>query len=160
PISRFLVTRGLWLIALELAVLRPLVFFNFHYSELLFFLQVIWVIGWSMIVLAAATHLPPRAPLVASLAVIGLHNMLDGVRVTTFNGPGTPVPGIGASLWKILHEQGAIFPAGFPGPAIFVAYRFVPWMAVTSSVYAFGCLFKKPEADRRRSLFLLGTAII
>src|SRR5436190_1920387 len=53
-LSRFLVTRGVWLIALELVVLRPLVFFNFHYGELLFILQVIWVIGWSMIVLAAA----------------------------------------------------------------------------------------------------------
>ena len=159
-LSRFLVTRGVWLIALELVVLRPLVFFNFHYGELLFFLQVIWVIGWSMIVLAAAIHLPPRWLIVSSLAVIVLHNTLDGVRVTTFNGPGTPVPGFGASLWKVLHEQGVIFPAGFPGPAIFVVYPLVPWMAVMAAGYSFGWLFKKQEKDRRRSLLLLGGAIV
>src|SRR5204862_7419856 len=140
-LSRFLVTRGVWLIALELVVLRPLVFFNFHYGELLFILQVIWVIGWSMIVLAAAIHLSPRWLVVSSVAVIVLHNALDAVRVTTFNGPGTPVPGFGASLWKVLHQQGVIFPLGFPGPAIFVVYPLVPWMAGMSAGYSFGWLF-------------------
>lgn len=159
-LSRFLVTRGAWLIALELVVLRPLVFFNFHYGELLFVLQVIWAIGWSMIVLAAAIHLPPRWLVVSSVAVIVLHNALDGVRVTTFNGPVIPVPGFSASLWKVLHQQGVIFPLGFPGPATFVAYPLVPWMAVMSAGYAFGWLFRQSEQDRRRSVFLLGTAIV
>src|SRR3954451_6399584 len=59
-LSTFLVTRGLWLIALELLVLRPLILFNFNYGELLSFVQVIWVIGWSMLLLAVAIHVPLR----------------------------------------------------------------------------------------------------
>jgi uncharacterized membrane protein len=159
-LSRLLLTRGAWLIALELVVLRPVVLFNFHYSELLFFCQVIWAIGWSMIVLSAAIHLPPRWLLALSLAVIALHDTLDGVSVTTFNGPGTPVPGFGASLWKILHQPGVIFPFGFPGPAVLILYPLVPWIAVMAAGYAFGRLYAQPETDRRRKLVRLGLALL
>src|SRR5262245_28204857 len=56
-LSRFLIKRGLWLALLELTLLRVIVWFNldFHFA---FRLQVIWVIGISMIVLAAAIKLP------------------------------------------------------------------------------------------------------
>jgi uncharacterized membrane protein len=154
-LSRFLVTRGLWLIALEL-----LLFFNFHYAELLCFVQVIWVTGWSMIVLAAAIHLPLRWNIALGLAVIALHNLLDGVRVTTFNGPGTPVPGFWESVWYVLHRQGPIFPLGFPGPIVFVIYPLIPWPAVMLAGYAFGSLYRKEANDRRRALLLIGTAIV
>lgn len=159
-LSRFLVTRGLWLIAVELLVLRPLIFFNFDYAELLFFTQVIWVIGWSMIVLAGAIHLPLRWCVVLSLSVIALHNLLDGLRVTAFNGPGSPVPGFWASMWYVLHRQGPIFPLGFPGPVVFVVYPLIPWPAVMLAGYAFGSLFRKDQSDRRRALLLLGGAIV
>ena len=159
-LSRFLVTRGLWLIAVELLVLRPLVFFNFHYTQLLFFLQVIWVIGWSMIVLAGAIHLPLRWNLVLSLSVIALHNLLDGIRVTAFGGPGTPVPNFWESVWYVLHRQGPIFPLGFPGPIVFVVYPLIPWPAVMLAGYAFGSLYRKTESDRRQSLILIGSAIV
>src|SRR5205809_4411474 len=56
-LSRFLVTRGLWLIVLEFTVVRLFAFFNVDLRFLLF-LQVIFVIGFSMIVLAALIHLP------------------------------------------------------------------------------------------------------
>lgn len=159
-LSTFLVTRGLWLVAIELVVLRPLLFFNFHYSEMLAVLQVIWVIGWSMVVLAAAIHLPFRWLVALSLATIALHNTLDGVRVTGFNGPGTPVPSFGASIWMILHQQGAIFPFGFPGPLVFVVYPFVPWPAVMAAGYAFGWLYINDQPERRRLFLRLGAAVI
>ena len=92
-------------------------------------LQVIWAIGWSLIVLAAVIHLPLRAIVLLSVATIALHNTLDGIQVTTFAGPGTPIPGFGASMWKILHERGLIFPFGSTGPAVFVLYPLVPWIA-------------------------------
>jgi len=159
-LSRLLVTRGLWLIALELVVLRPLLFFNFKYGELLFFMQVIWVTGWSMIVLAGAIHLPWRWTIALSLSVIAFHNLLDGVRVTTFNGPGTPIPGFWESVWYVLHRQGPIFPLGFPGPVVFVVYPLIPWPAVMLAGYAFGALYRKEEGQRRRALLLLGGAIV
>src|SRR5919206_1038431 len=56
-LSWFLVTRGLWLIILEVSVVRVAAFFNLD-AHFLFLLQVIWVIGFSMIVLAVLIHLP------------------------------------------------------------------------------------------------------
>lgn len=149
-LSRFLVSRGLWLVAIELFVLRPLVFFNFKYSELLFFLQVIWAIGCSMVVLAAVIHLPRRWVIALSVAVIVVHNAFDGVRVT----------GFGASLWQVLHQPGPIFPLGASRPPAFVMYPLVPWIAVMSAGYAFGWIYQEPEAVRRRKLLLLGSCLV
>lgn len=148
-LSRLLLTRGLWLIAIELIVLRPLVFFNFHYNEILFFLQVIWAIGWSMIVLAAVIHLPRPWIIGLSVAVIALHNTLDGLRPTRF-----------AVLWQVLHQQGPVFPFGPQGPVVFVVYPLVPWMAVISAGYAFGWLYQEPEPVRRRKLLILGSCLV
>jgi uncharacterized membrane protein len=132
-LSKFLLTRGIWFIVLELAVIRVLIFFNFDFASVAGFLQVIWAIGWSMIVLAAVIHLPMRAIIALSLGMIMLHDTLDGIRVTSWNGPGTPVPGFGASLWHVLHAPGLIFPFGFPGPTVLVLYPLIPWIAVLAA---------------------------
>src|SRR5688572_28797399 len=55
-LSRFLLIRGVWLILLELTLIRFFWTFNFQFSHLL--AGVIWVIGWSMIVLALLVRLP------------------------------------------------------------------------------------------------------
>ena len=127
---------------------------------MLSFLQVIWAIGWSLVVLAAVIHLPLRVIVVLSVAMIALHNTLDGIQVTTFAGPGTPVPGFGASLWKILHQQGMIFPFGSSGPAVVVMYPLIPWIAVMWAGYALGSLYERAEPERRRALLQLGAALI
>jgi uncharacterized membrane protein len=157
-LSRFLITRGLWFIVLELTVLRVIILFNFDYPVVLAFLQVIWAIGWSMIVLAALIYLPLRMLTVLSLAMIFLHDTLDGIQVTSWNGPGSPVPGFGASLWKVLHQPGLIFPFGFPGPAVLVLYPLIPWIAVMAAGYAFGSLYRLDKAERLKILIRLGTA--
>ncbi len=158
-LSKFLITRGIWFIVLELTVLRVIIFFNFDYPAVAGFLQVIWAIGWSMIVLAAVIHLPMRAILALSLAMIFLHDTLDGIKVTNWNGPGTPVPGFGASLWHVLHAPGLIFPLGFPGPAVLVLYPLIPWIAVMAAGYTFGSLYRLDQEERWRILIRLGTAI-
>jgi uncharacterized membrane protein len=155
-LSRFLVSRGLWLIVLDLTVVRLLIFFNAHYAVYIALLQVLWLIGWSMIVLAALIHLRLRTVAVVSVAMVALHDLLDGVRVTTWTGPGSPVPGLGASLWKILHEPGIIFPLGYPGPALEVEYPLVPWIGVMGAGYAFGSLYRSSGAERTRVLWRLG----
>src|SRR5207247_2809144 len=66
-LSRFLITRGLWLIFLEVTVVRAAAFFNLD-PRFLLLLQVIWVIGFSMIVLAALIHLP--LPVVGAFGVL------------------------------------------------------------------------------------------
>lgn len=158
-LSRFLITRGVWLIVLELTVLRVIIFFNFDFAVSLGFLQVIWVIGWSMIVLAGLIYLPVPVIVGLSVAMIALHNTLDGVHFTSWRGPGSPVPGFWASLWKVLHEPGMIFPFGYPGPALLVLYPLLPWIGVLAAGYAFGALYRLDQARRHRILIRLGGAI-
>ncbi len=155
-LSRFLVTRGLWLIVLEFTVVRFSAFFNFD-LRFLFFIQVIFVIGFSMIVLAALIHLPPKIVAGFGLAMIALHNLLDRYPATAWRGPGTPVPSWGAKLWTLLHQPG-LFPIGprFPSPLVFVLYPLIPWIGVMAVGYAFGSLYTKDARVRRRWLLIIG----
>ena len=78
-LSRFLFIRGVWLIVLELTVIRCLGFqFNFDYQVTM--LVVIWALGWAMIVLAALVWLPPSIILAFGVVMIAGHNLLDGIR--------------------------------------------------------------------------------
>ncbi len=158
-LSRFLVTRGAWLVVVEVTVIRMVIYFNVHYDVVLAFLQVIWVIGWSMILLAAIIHLPRHVIMVGSIGVIALHNLLDGIHVTAWNGPGSPIPGFGASIWTILHERGVFFPFGSPGPAVLLMYPLIPWFAVMAAGYTFGANYRLDGRDRTRMLYRLGWAI-
>src|SRR5262245_14276260 len=102
-LSKFLVTRGLWLIFLELTLVRFGVFFNADY-RFFGFLQVIWVIGISMIILAGLIHLPLKVIGAFGVLMIFLHNLLDRFQVTGWRGPGTAIPGFWAKLWIVLHQ--------------------------------------------------------
>jgi uncharacterized membrane protein len=155
-LSRFLITRGLWLVVLEFTVVRLGTFFNFD-LRFLGFLQVIWVIGVSMIVLAALIHLPLRLIAAFGLLMIALHNLLDKVHVAGWRGPGSPVPSFSAKLWMILHQPFEAFPiVGFPSPVVFVLYTLIPWVGVMAAGYAFGSLYQMDSSIRRRRLVLLG----
>src|SRR6184192_3520126 len=75
-LSRFLISRGVWLIILEFTVVRLGAFFNLD-PRFLLFLQVIFVIGFSMIVLASLIHVPLKVTAALGLLMIALHNILD-----------------------------------------------------------------------------------
>jgi uncharacterized membrane protein len=145
-LSRFLWTRGLWLIVLEFTVVRAGFFFNLGVDPLL--LLVFWALGMSMIALAILVHLSDGALLALSVAVIGLHNALDGVRAAKF--------GDYRWIWQILHEQGVLVA---PAPTVFVAYPLVPWIAVMAAGYCAGRVYRLPAECRRRLLLRLGLAM-
>jgi uncharacterized membrane protein len=145
-VSRHLVGRGLWLIFLEWTVLEVMWTFNFHYQMVM--LQVIWVIGWSMIVLAGLVWLPRRAVAIFALGMMVLHNALDGVRPAAFGSLGW--------VWNVLHVPAA-FPVGHT--LIFVLYPLVPWIAVLAAGYCFGPILQMEEVRRRRILIRLGGAL-
>jgi uncharacterized membrane protein len=159
--SRFLLTRGLWLIVLEFTLIRFLVFWNFDYGQLIGFAQVIWVFGWSMILLAGLIYLPVRAVAAFGIVMIVGHNLLDSLRVPPWQGPGTPIPGFGASLWMILHQQGLLLPFGYPGPVWFILYPLIPWLGVMAVGYAMGTVYDNEKSPKQRRNWLLrwGTAI-
>src|SRR5208282_2899421 len=75
-LSRFLLSRGAWLILLELTYLRVAWTFNFdlkHYEMA----GVIWVIGCCMILMAGLVKLPLAAVGTIGMAIIGAHNLMD-----------------------------------------------------------------------------------
>lgn len=155
-LSVFLVTRGLWLIFLEFTVLRVIIFFNVDVVHFAAFLQVIWAIGCSMIVLAGLIYLPVPAIAAFGVGLIALHNLTDGVAVTSWAGPGTPIPGFWASVWHVLHVPGLIFPFGANGPPVMALYPLIPWVGVMAAGYAFGSVYRLDPRVRRSYLIRMG----
>ncbi len=146
-LSKFLLTRGLWLVVLELTVMR--LAYNFNLSpKYPVFLLVLWVLGISMIGLALLVWLPMRLLAVVSVAVIVLHNLLDNVTAVQF--------GAAAGVWNLLHQVG---PFRFAGTMFIVAYPLIPWIAVMSLGFCFGPLFLGERAPRRRHLAIVGVAV-
>ena len=157
-LSRFLWTRGLWLVFLECTVIRICNWFNVDYSFLAT-LQVIWTLGISMIVLAGLVRLPISVAAVFGAVMVLLHNAFDWVHVTGWQGPGTPAPGAWGTLWILLHQTGEILPV-LGGPVVFVIYPLIPWVGVIALGYVTGQLYTL-DADRRRTwLRRIGVALI
>lgn len=157
-LSRFLVTRGLWLILLELTIVKLGVFFNPD-IRFLGFLQVIWVIGVSMIVLAVLIYLPKSVIAALGLLMIALHNLFDSIRVEGWQGPGTPIPAFSSKIWIVLHQPFSGFPVlGDNSPVIAVIYPLIPWIGVMAVGYAFGALYQLDVQRRRRLLLIIGGA--
>jgi uncharacterized membrane protein len=147
-LSRFLWTRGVWLVLLELTVMRLAMNFSFGLSNPILLL-VLTALGASMIVLAALVHLPERALLVLSIGIIALHNLLDGVRPSTF--------GAFAGVWNVLHQPGVLVVAGVP---IVVGYPLVPWFGVMGAGFCLGRVLVADAARRRRVLLTIGVAML
>jgi uncharacterized membrane protein len=142
-LSRFLWTRGLWLILLELTVVRLGFFFNVKYDVVL--LLVFWALGLSMIALAGLVRLPYRAILSVSVGLIVLHNAFDGVRAQSLGSLGW--------LWNVLHQPGLLTPGP---PAIILAYPIVPWIGVMALGFCAGRLYRLPDDERRTTLMRIG----
>ena len=136
-LSRFLFTRGVWLIFLELVVVRCLGWqFNFDYH--LLGLIVLWALGWAMIVLSVLVYLPTWAVTAVGLVMIAGHNLLD--KISSAN-----------PVWSILHSPNMIVLS--PQHTVFVAYTLIPWVGVTAAGYGLGQVYS--WASERRKSFLL-----
>ena len=146
-LSRFLWTRGLWFIALELTVMRFA--YNFNFSlRFLILLLILWIFGICMIAMAALVYVPVRWLAAMSVAVILLHNCLDGIRAAQL--------GSAAWAWNLLHQPGVIPVAG---KMALVTYTFLPWIAVMAAGFCFGRVFQQEPAARGRTMLRLGLAM-
>jgi len=139
--SLFLLTRGLWLLLLELTIISFGWQFDIGFHTI--FAQVIWVIGWSMIVLSALIYLKPMYVGLFGLILIFGHNTLDFIKADSF--------GNAKVWWMLLHETNFYQINHYE--SIFVLYPLVPWVGVMAAGYAFGTLFKL-EPAARRALFI------
>ena len=147
-LSRFLLTRGLWLVALELTVMRALWQFNVDYRVTV--LTVLWALGWSMVALAALVRLPVRLVGAAGVGMIALHDLADAVAPAAF-GPLAP-------LWTFLHQPGLV--SATPRAVVFAAYPLVPWVGVVAAGYALGPVFAWPAERRQAFLLRAGVGLV
>ncbi len=154
PGSRALALRGLWLVALELTLVRWSWTFNLGWDRYLM-AGVLWAIGWSMVCLAGLARLPLAAVLAVGLVLVGGHDLLDARRGAIFDGlDGDPL----AWLWKILWVGFYAEPIrlGADGPQLVVLYSLVPWVGVMALGYAFGRVLVLEPRRRARACLALG----
>jgi uncharacterized membrane protein len=138
-LSKFLFTRGLWLVIAEVTFVNFGLDFFHVFSFML--LQTIWALGFSMIALSALIYLPKRLLLVIALAIICGHNALDQVNV--------PGNNIWAFLWSFLHNQQLFVFGTF---RLLVAYPVLPWIGVMSAGYCFGEVNSRLEGGKRKKI--------
>jgi len=126
-LSYYLLTRGLWLVFLEIFVISPLGW-SFQLDLGLIRLQVIWAIGIGMIVLAALCRFHPAIPGAIGLAMIAFQNLLDGSKL---------------EVWKLLHS--ITFHQPIPGHRVASLYPLIPWVGVLLAGFGAGVLFRRMD---------------
>ena len=153
-LAKFLLARGAWLVLLELTVIRIAWTFNFDFAHYLL-AGVIWMIGWSMILMAAAVYLPAMAVGATGIAIVALHNITD-----LFAGPLAHAFGDAGPNWllKILYF-GCAVQLGSSGPPLLILFVIVPWIGVMMAGYAFGLVMKMSPERRRAICLWLGVAL-
>jgi uncharacterized membrane protein len=155
-LASFLLTRGLWLIALEVFVISPA--WSFAPAGVAEFggrtylpLQVIWVIGASMVILAGAQFLGRRACLAIGAAIVLGHNLLDTVW------PAASTTGHTAAAWAALHSR-QVYEVG---PLwIYFSYPLLPWIGVMLAGYGAAGIFELPEKSRNERLLRIGLSLL
>lgn len=142
-LSLFLLSRGLWLIFLEITLITFGLTFDIYYR--MFVLQVIWAIGISMVVLAGLVFLPRAAILTFGVLLVIGHNLLDSVQVTE--------PPLNF-LWAALHVPGMLHPD--PDFTVFLIYPVLPWIGLMALGFYAGKLYQRGfEAFVRRRILVL-----
>ena len=149
-LSRFLFTRGLWLIFLEVTIIA--FGWQFQVNTHAIILMVIWAIGISMVFLALMIRLPYILILVTGLLIVCLHNLTDNLHFTDGS--------MMNDIWTILHVQGKINIT--PNFVVFIFYPILPYLGLICVGYAFGKLFS-PDVEsqkRKKSLLWIGISCI
>jgi uncharacterized membrane protein len=151
-LTKFLIKRGLWLILVEVCVISLALTFDYRYG--IIFLQVIFVIGLSMIFLAFLIHLPFKIILTIGLVIVLGHNLLDIVEFA---------PGFKTNFWwDLLHRaRFSVYPI-IEGHNLIILYAFLPWLGLMILGYCFGIFFtEKYDVKQRASiLYKIGASVI
>jgi uncharacterized membrane protein len=145
-LARYLLTRGLWLVLLEMTAVHLAWSFGFDIEEI--HLGVLWAIGWSMVAMAGLIYLPLPVLAALGLAMIAAHNLADGVSLDRFaNGDGS----LSAIGWlvSVLHV-----------PHRPISYPMIPWVGVMMVGYAFGPILQMQGKSRLWVTTAMGFALL
>jgi len=149
-LTRFLVTRGLMLVFLELTVIRFFWTFNLDFGKFML-AGVIWMLGWCMVLLAVFVRLTPKAICITGAAIAFLQHAFHYV------------PGILPVGWQnhFAWFWEFIYPSGHDGPpGIAILYVIVPWIGVMMMGYGFGKILISEPAKRRKLCLWIGLSAI
>jgi uncharacterized membrane protein len=130
-LSVFLLARGLWLVVVEIVVMRFALLFNFYFDVTVF--GIIGVIGACMILLAALLHLSQRWLLIIALIILFGYHLV-------------PMP--------VLTSVGFI--SLLPGHAVVISYPIIPWLAIMMLGYCAGQLYDSVHSIQHRKRLLIG----
>jgi uncharacterized membrane protein len=155
-LASFLLTRGLWLLVLEVLVISTAASFaptgvDGFGGRTYVNLQVIWVIGASMVILAGAQFLGRRACLVIGVAIVLGHNLLDAIWPAAMTSAST------APVWAALHSRQFYDVGPF---AIYFNYPLLPWIGVMFLGYGTAGLFELPPKQRDQRLLRIGVSLV
>lgn len=143
-LSSFLLKRGLFLMVLEIVVVNFLIVFDPLYRFI--GLQVIWVIGLSMVLLSFLIYLPLRVLFIIGIVMVVGHNMLDGFNYNNMN----EIP-----FWHaFFHQQ--LFTSYAEGRFFAILYPLIPWPGVMLLGYCMGAWYVKEFDAAKRKRLLLG----
>ena len=149
-LARFLLSRGLVLVALELTLIRFTWTFNLDYAHFML-AGVIWMLGWCMVLLAGLVRFSPRTVGITGLAIVFLQQVLHFVPRVLPAGVRNAI----GPVWEF------IYPAGLPRFSwIAILYVLVPWIGVMATGYGFGLILLRDEASRRRLCLRIGLSAI
>jgi uncharacterized membrane protein len=112
---------------------------------------VIWAIGASMVILAAAQFLGRSACLAIGAAILLGHNLLDPFW------PVTSATGSTGPLWVALHARQVYETETF---RIFFSYPLLPWIGVMFAGFGTAGVFELREETRNRRLLRIGIAMV
>ncbi len=147
-VAFFLFTRGLFLMIVEVFLIETLWDFNFT----IIYLQVIWAIGLSMVLLSVLQYLPYKILLLTGLIIVFGHNLLDTIHIET--------PFLKSVLWSLIDVRHEYF---INDHLLFVvAYPFLPWLGIMILGYVLGKLYL-PETNaenRKKILRITGITVV
>ena len=136
---KFLFSRGIWLIFLEIVVNNFIWTFDFSFSFQIF--QVIWAIGLSMVSLSFLIFLPKKVLLATGVILVAGHNLLDGIV--------TEGQSLQSIIWYLLHQEQ--FLVINPNQLVLLKYPVIPWIGIMVLGYLFGTFYQRECGNRNKS---------
>ncbi len=137
-LSRYLLMRGLWLIVIEFTIMRFAFFFNFYYDVTI--LNIMWVIGADMVLMAALVHVSDRVALALGFVLLFGNELISPIPILTGNG----------------------FIPVTPDFALIASYPLIPWLGIMLLGYSAGKLYTDAVGPQKRKkiLYQLGVSAI
>ncbi|MDX2045269.1 MAG: heparan-alpha-glucosaminide N-acetyltransferase domain-containing protein [Chitinophagaceae bacterium] len=149
-LSRFLLTRGILLVILELTLIRFCWTFNFDYAGFTL-AGVIWMLGCCMVLMALLVKLKPVTAGIAGVVIIAVQQVFSYVPQLL---PQSSREAFGR-FWEFIYTSGLEGPQG-----ITILYVIVPWIGVMAAGYAFGMILQMEPARRNKICLRIGLSAI